>query len=192
MDGEYVVKCFHAASCEWNTPTTLTEEQFEALGVEAEPYVPAVARPIPRELIPPDDDTRTYYRYKDSESQVVLVTLRIDKGPGNKVIFPMHYDGERLQPGMPAGLFLFGRETLLRHPNAPVLVVEGEKTVKAAYASLMSKGKEMAVVSWPLGCSNILKGDWNALKGREVILWPDNDEAGIKAMNKIKEILEHG
>lgn len=105
-------------------------------------------------------------------------------------MFPMHYDGEHSQYGMPVGLFLYGRETLALHPDSSVLVVEGEKAVRKAYSALRSKGIEMAVVTWPLGSSNVLKGDWSLIRGREVILWPDNDEAGISAMMKVKEVLE--
>lgn len=187
-EGRIVVKCFHADACEWNSPTELTKEELEALELEAEPYVPPIARPIPRELIPPDDSRNTYYRYVDKDNEPLLIIQRIDDVKGKR-IFPLHYDGEHLQYGMPIGLFLYGRQTLVKHPNAPVLIVEGEKAAQAAYAALQSRGVEMAVVTWPLGSSNVLKGDWKLLQGRSVILWPDNDEAGAAAMRKVKEIL---
>lgn len=38
------------------------------------------------------------------------------------------------------------------------------------------------VLCWPGGSNGIGKVDWSPLKGRDVTLWPDADDAGVKAM----------
>src|SRR5208283_766286 len=44
-------------------------------------------------------------------------------------------------------------------------------------------------IAWPNGASNAKKADWTPLQGRSVLLWPDRDDAGRKAMAEIAEIL---
>lgn len=73
---------------------------------------------------------------------------------------------------------MLGLDALAAKPDAPVLVVEGEKC-RAAGAGAW---QQYAVVAWPGGSMVIGKVDWTALAGRDVVLWPDADAAGIKAM----------
>lgn len=73
---------------------------------------------------------------------------------------------------------LLGLDALAAKPAAPVLVVEGEKC-RAAGAGAWP---QYAVVAWPGGTNGISKVDWTPLSGRDVVLWPDADEVGIKAM----------
>ena len=185
-----MVKCFHAQSCEWNFPHVLSDEEYEALDVEAGEEPPPMPKPIPLELIPENTASDIYYRYLDDQMRPSMIIHRRNHPDGSKAIFPMYFSGERLEYGMPVGLYLYGRQLLDKHPDGPVLVVEGEKATHKAYTALVRAGRSMPVVTWPLGSSNVLKGDWRALKGRPVILWPDNDEAGIKAMKVIEEILK--
>ena len=69
---------------------------------------------------------------------------------------------------------LFGLERLAARRKAPVLVVEGEKKVTAAerlfpdHVAVCSQG----------GSSSAHKTDWTPLAGRDVTVWPDQDEAG--------------
>lgn len=73
---------------------------------------------------------------------------------------------------------LLGLDALAAKPDAPVLIVEGEKC-RAAGAGAWP---QYAVVAWPGGSFGIGKVDWTPLAGRDVVLWPDADAAGIKAM----------
>jgi len=73
---------------------------------------------------------------------------------------------------------LLGLHDLAAKPAAPVLVVEGEKC-RAAGAGAWP---QYAVVAWPGGSHGLRKVDWSPLALREVVLWPDADEAGRKAM----------
>lgn len=71
-----------------------------------------------------------------------------------------------------------GLDELAAKPDAPVLIVEGEKC-RAAGAGAWP---QYAVLCWPGGSNGMGKVDWSALKGRDVTLWPDADAAGVKAM----------
>lgn len=75
---------------------------------------------------------------------------------------------------MPEPRSLYGLHDLTCRHDAPVLVTEGEKAANAAadlfpdYVAVTSAG----------GSKAALKTDWSMLAGRDVVIWPDNDEAG--------------
>ena len=66
-------------------------------------------------------------------------------------------------------------------PNDFLVVVEGER----AAVALMDKmhNTSFTPVSWMGGAGAEKNARWDAVKGRCVIMWPDNDEAGRSAMN---------
>ena len=57
-----------------------------------------------------------------------------------------------------------------------IVVVEGEKAADAVRRS------GLAATTWPGGAEGFARADLSLLKGRHLIIWPDNDKAGIKAM----------
>jgi putative DNA primase/helicase len=69
----------------------------------------------------------------------------------------------------------YGLPSLTR-PGAAVLT-EGEKAADAAALLL----PDHPVLTWQGGAQAVSKADFSTLRGREVWLWPDNDEAGEKA-----------
>lgn len=73
---------------------------------------------------------------------------------------------------------LMGLDDLAARPDAPVVVVEGEKC-RAAGAGAW---RQYVTVCWPGGSNGLRKVDWSPLAMRDVVLWPDADEAGRKAM----------
>lgn len=78
----------------------------------------------------------------------------------------------------PAPRPLYGLDDLAAKPDAPVLVVEGEKC-RAVGASALPA---YAVVSWPGGSKGLRHVDFGPLAGRDVVLWPDADQPGRDAM----------
>lgn len=72
--------------------------------------------------------------------------------------------------------------------DAPVLLCEGEKAADAA-AGLMPN---YVATCRPNGSNSSHKADLTPLKGRDVLLWPDNDDSGKTCMdsvaNKLREI----
>ena len=75
---------------------------------------------------------------------------------------------------------------LLAAPDAPVLVVEGERT--ANRAALLFP--DHAVVAWCHGKEGKQHTDWSPLAGRTVTLWPDNDRDGRAVMAWLAEHLQ--
>ena len=75
-----------------------------------------------------------------------------------------------------------------KHPEKPVIVNEGEKAMRGA-----ERIYEGDVCCWHGGATGWNKTDWSALYGRDVYVWADNDEAGIKCANEIaKELKANG
>jgi hypothetical protein len=71
---------------------------------------------------------------------------------------------------------LYGQEELARHPEHPVLVLEGEKCADAA-GGILSK---YVCVTSPGGSNSATAADWSSVKGRDVVIWPDADDAGAQ------------
>ena len=66
-------------------------------------------------------------------------------------------------------------------PGNIIVLVEGEK----AAAALLAYGLPgYTAACWSGGGAAVTMVDYSPLKGREVVLWPDNDTAGLEAMNK--------
>lgn len=66
-----------------------------------------------------------------------------------------------------------------------VFVVEGEKSADALFRLLGS----VTVVTWAGGTNAPHKTDWTPLVARSVVLWPDNDAPGVKAMAAVAGLL---
>lgn len=73
---------------------------------------------------------------------------------------------------------LYGLDRLYERPQAQVLLVEGEKCADAANAAFGLLGVNVVAVSWMGGGKSLSKTYWKSLKGRSVVIWPDNDEEG--------------
>jgi putative DNA primase/helicase len=71
-------------------------------------------------------------------------------------------------------------------PGVPVIVVEGEMKRDAAQRLV---GEAAAVVSWPNGADGVGKADWRPLSGRDVVVWPDADPAGLRAAASVVNVL---
>ena len=104
----------------------------------------------------------------------------------NKKIRPLTWANNKWNWKAPEGI----RPLLLSHqlhtrPDAGVLIVEGEKTYDAACKLFPSS----IICTWSGGSGAITKSNWAALKDRRVAIWPDNDDPGRKAADKIANTL---
>lgn len=81
---------------------------------------------------------------------------------------------------------LYGLDRLARHPERPVLIVEGEVKRDAAERMLQDRA---VVISWPNGADGIGKADWRPLAGRDVAVWPDADTPGRNAAASVVNVL---
>jgi putative DNA primase/helicase len=66
-------------------------------------------------------------------------------------------------------------------PDTHVLVVEGEKAADAAKAIF----PDMVAVTSQGGSKASDKSDWSPMRGRNVIVWPDKDQAGADYAAKV-------
>jgi hypothetical protein len=69
---------------------------------------------------------------------------------------------------------LFNLDKLAQRPAAPVLVVEGEKACRAAEQLV----RGYVCTTSPGGSKAAAQADWTPLAGRQIVVWPDNDDAG--------------
>ena len=77
--------------------------------------------------------------------------------------------------GWGEGRPLYILSELLARPDAPVLIVEGERKVDAARRLF----PEYVAVAPMNGAKSPHKTDWSPLAGCPVVIWPDHDEAGL-------------
>ena len=130
----------------------------------------------PQRPKPPTTGAEHTWRYSD--------TFYVCRFPGKK-IRPLSWDGAKwIWKAPPAPRPLFNLDNLITS-TVIVLVVEGEKTAEAA-AKLFPKA---VVTCWASGCKAINQTDWSILQNRNVILWPDNDDVGRQAMQKLAQKL---
>ena len=130
----------------------------------------------PQRPEPPTKGAEHVWRYSD--------TFLVCRFPAKK-IRPLWWSGSRWEwkaPPAPRPLLNLSR---IRSDPGTVLIVEGEKAADAA-AKLYLKA---VVTTWPSGCKAIDKADWSPLKGRRVILWPDADQVGQQAMDRLAQLL---
>ncbi len=80
---------------------------------------------------------------------------------------------------------IYGLDELAKRPKAKVAICEGEKSADAARTLLGG----MVCITWAGGANALMGVDWSALRGRDVLLIPDADEAGAECMRKLAGIL---
>lgn len=126
------------------------------------------------------------WTYRNADGEVLGYVARYDPAGERKQIVPWTWNGERWGMGQwPSPRPLYGLQEIAERPGAAVLVVEGEK---AADAARRFSGPYVAV-TWPAGAMAADKADWTPLAGRKVLLWPDADEPGRKAMERVAQII---
>lgn len=101
-----------------------------------------------------------------------------DTGKAAKTILPLAKVAEGWKVGDPPGGFPLYRlpEVSAAPRERPVFLCEGEKATEAL------AGLGLAATTWAHGANAIDKVDFAPLAGRAVVLVPDNDEDGRKAM----------
>jgi hypothetical protein len=90
---------------------------------------------------------------------------------------------------------LYGLDRLATHPAAIVVLAEGEKTADSVefgpLAEAFKWGTAAVVgVTWPGGGKAIEHIDFAPLVGRQVVIVPDDDEAGEKTADMLVETLQ--
>lgn len=86
----------------------------------------------------------------------------------------------------PAPRPLLGLQQLAARPDAPVLIVSGEKCQRVAAELLPS----FVAVTWPGGDNGEAHVEWSPLAGRRVTLWMDADDSGRACGERIAARLQ--
>lgn len=119
------------------------------------------------------------WRYQDPRG-VWCCTVRHERGQGEKDIIPYYWGSDgKWHQGNPINNNrpVYGHQRLFE-TTGKILITEGEKC-----ADVQVPG--YTVISWIGGTGQVNKTDWKTLEGRDVIIWPDNDDPGRKAARYI-------
>ncbi|WP_353286632.1 AAA family ATPase [Wolbachia endosymbiont (group A) of Anthophora plumipes] len=123
------------------------------------------------------------WNYYDENNQVIVIVYRYDP-PEGKEYRP--FDVKTLNYASPEIRPLYNIPGILKSDK--VILVEGEKCAEALIEQGIAATTTMSGANAPID-----KTDWSPLKGKHIIIWPDNDEAGKKyAKNVEKKLLEIG
>jgi 5S rRNA maturation endonuclease (ribonuclease M5) len=127
--------------------------------------------------------------YQDKSGKLLFYKVRLKHPSEGKWIRFFHMKEDTPVLGKPDSEEpdpLYKLPDILDNPNEDVWVVEGENCADAL--------SEMGLVATTSGsCKTCDKADWNPLKDRNVIVWPDNDQAGINYAIKVTQnLLELG
>lgn len=122
------------------------------------------------------------WKYRNADGSLYGYVYRFNT-PDGKEIFPLIYaenaNGKEWRfQGFSEPRPLYNLHLLTENPTKTVVVVEGEKCADYA-ATILPKA---VCVAWQGGSNAIHKTDWSPLAGRNVLLFPDNDEPGKLAM----------
>lgn len=141
----------------------------------------------------------TVYEYKNTSGGIIFYTARFMlKGEKTYRPFTYYFDGnsENINNGewkrfaLKKDRPIYGLEHFTEeNKDKPVLIVEGEKA--ADYARKTFIEGEYLVVTWSGGASAVGKTKWSWLAGRNVLIWPDADQAGVDAADAIVEKISH-
>ena len=195
-------------------PSSLVKKQEVTSSPEKKPRspwvpvlpVPETASPVPIAHIKRGKPEHTWC-YRDAEGRVLGYVWRFVTSDGGKEVLPLTWcrhaeTGKEDWRGIsfPKPRPLYGLDRLAAKPEAPVLIVEGEKCADAGHEALPL----LAVLSWSGGGKAVDMADWAPLAGKNVTIWPDCDaqrdkatqellpeekQPGIKAARRIAEIL---
>ncbi len=130
------------------------------------------------------------FAYRDETNHLLGYVIRLENEQGQKETLPLTYciDNGTGKTGWKWKGFgenrpLYGLDRLGKHPDKPVLLVEGEKAADAAQKLF----PDLVVMSWVGGSAGVHKVDLAPIQNKTIIMWPDNDEAGFKAAQTLHE-----
>lgn len=122
------------------------------------------------------------YHYKNIDNEWIFSCARYES-ENSKEIIPFYYTVEnKFKAGLPKidKLPLYGSQDV--NFGLKFLIVEGEKCADIEVSGYV-------VLTWCGGTNKTKLSDWSILQNRDITIWPDNDDVGIKSANNIKKYL---
>ena len=167
----YGLKCW--AGCQWETVATELRNRQGPMPV--------------RQVSRVDGEPVAVYRYKDVNGNVIAEHGRFEQSAGQKS-FAWRTPGRTWKEGLngirQVDLPLYNADQIASSQGV-IYFVEGEKASDACTI------QGLMAVTLPQGASGSTPSPQQLaiLEQRDVILWPDNDEAGAKLMTKVEALL---
>lgn len=127
--------------------------------------------------------------YRNRAGDPLFYIARYDPVGGKKQIIPWTWSSANkryVSKGWPTPRPLYGLEFLKGNDTTPIILVEGEK---AADCARKLAGSTYIVMTWSNGGSAYDKADFTPIYGHKLLLWPDADEPGLKAMAGVAQLL---
>lgn len=115
------------------------------------------------------------WNYYDESDQVIATVYRYNTDSGKRYL---PFDVKRSSFTPPETRPLYNIPGIMKSDK--VILVEGEKCADALIEQGMTATTAMLGANAP-----IEKTDWSPLKGKHVIIWPDNDEPGKQYAEKV-------
>jgi len=146
------------------------------------PVSPTIWKNQPVQKSPPIDTLgkpSKSWNYFDQNNRLSAVVYRYDNEDGKQFRI---WDVKNKKSQAPKIRPLYNIPGIIS--SKKVIIVEGEKSADALIESCFTATTAMCGANAPLE-----KTDWSYLKDKEVIIWPDNDEAGINYANKLADYL---
>ena len=157
-----------------------------------------VLAPAPADApVPPDGHFKLgspagTWTYRDIAGALLGHVLRFDLDDGAKAFYPLTWcrhtgtgRSEWRWKSWSAPRPLYNLDALAARPDAPILVVEGEKSADAATKLLFG----YVATTSPNGSAGAFKANWSVLAQRSVVIWPDSDEAGRRYAGDVAKAL---
>ena len=187
--------------------TALTQERRESTGNEELPIVTISDTELsPQNSVPEftedligrrtkdrfKDGELTFYRYYSSTGVPVGCVVRCDKNiEGDKVKSFAQFSYDRIKEKWQSswsgeGQPLYNLQEIVRRTDAPVMIVEGEKTAEAA----KNLFPDYVVTTSCMGSASARSSNWSFLRNRDVTIAPDNDATGAKYARTLHDILK--
>ena len=142
-------------------------------------------------------DEKALHTYTDASGNPLYWRIRLkNTATGEKWIRPFHFDGQefvlREPPAPETGKPLYALHLLALHPNALVLIVEGEKAADALNQAFKKWNVESQYVATTSGgAGSAASANWIPLAACHVVIFPDNDDAGMKYALDVAAALQH-
>ena len=187
--------------------TALTQERSESTGNEELPIVTISDTELPPQNFVPEftedligrrtkdrfkDGELTFYRYYSSKGVPVGCVVRCDKNiEGDKVKSFAQFSYDQIKEKWQSSWSgeekpLYNLQEIVRRTDAPVMIVEGEKTAEAA----KNLFPDYVVTTSCMGSASPRSSNWSFLRNRDVTIAPDNDATGAKYARTLHDILK--
>jgi len=132
------------------------------------------------------------YNYKDEKNNFLFFVIRFEEAESQigekpqKIFTQVYLNHEgKVKTGIPDNFIprpLYKLNEIINNKELPVILVEGEKC-----AAIDVEG--YITTTWCGGAQSIEKTDWEVLKKRDVFYWPDNDNAGLSTIEKLRSLI---